>query len=124
MPGKIFKARVQEVIDVMARYVTAERSTDRPGQAPGASFARQTLARIERSPEDTRDYRNYQGGVVAEVAVYTDHWHSCRNSPVRPLHEQLDEPRTLRTLKYRDAGLLRLSAMQALRWKRGANDKR
>nr|WP_074072422.1 hypothetical protein [Rhizobium gallicum] len=42
-------------------------------QSPERVSPGQTLARIELL-EDTHDYQ-LLGGVVAEVAVYTEHWH-------------------------------------------------
>jgi multidrug resistance efflux pump len=73
VPGKIFKARVQEVIDVMAQGQLQPGGALIDPQAPERLASGQTLARIEIL-ENTDQYQ-LPGGVVAEVAVYTHHWH-------------------------------------------------
>jgi multidrug resistance efflux pump len=73
VPGKIFKARVQAVIDVMAQGQLQPGGALIDPQAPERAAPGQTLARIQLL-EDTDKYQ-LPGGVVAEVAVYTEHWH-------------------------------------------------
>jgi len=73
VPGKIFKARVKEVIDVMAQGQLQPSGALIDPQAPERLPAGQTLANIELL-ESTEGYQ-LPGGVVAEVAVYTHHWH-------------------------------------------------
>jgi len=73
VPGKIFKARVKEVIDVMAQGQLQPSGALIDPQSPERVSPGQTLARIELL-ENTDDYQ-LPGGVVAEVAVYTHHWH-------------------------------------------------
>ncbi|RDJ10533.1 HlyD family secretion protein [Rhizobium grahamii] len=73
VPGKIFKARVQEVIDVMAQGQLQPSGALIDPQAPERVSPGQTLARIEIL-ENTDEYQ-LPGGVVAEVAVYTHYWH-------------------------------------------------
>ncbi len=73
VPGKIFKARVQEVIDVMAQGQLQPSGALIDPQSPERLSPGQTLARIELL-ESTEKYQ-LPGGVVAEVAVYTHYWH-------------------------------------------------
>jgi multidrug resistance efflux pump len=73
VPGKIFKARVEEVIDVMAQGQLQPSGALIDPQSPERLAPGQTLARIELL-ENTDEYQ-LPGGVVAEVAVYTEHWH-------------------------------------------------
>jgi multidrug resistance efflux pump len=73
VPGKIFKARVQGIIDVMAQGQLQPSGALIDPQAPERISPGQTLARIELL-ESTEGYQ-LPGGVVAEVAVYTHHWH-------------------------------------------------
>lgn len=73
VPGKIFKARVQRIIDVMAQGQLQPTGSLIDPQSPERVPAGQTLAQIELL-EPTEQYQ-LPGGVVAEVAVYTDHWH-------------------------------------------------
>lgn len=73
VPGKIFKARVQDVINVMAQGQLQPGGALIDPQSPERLAAGQTLAVIELL-EDTNGYQ-LPGGVVAEVAVYTHHWH-------------------------------------------------
>lgn len=73
VPGKIFKARVQDVINVMAQGQLQPGGALIDPQSPERLAAGQTLAVIELL-EDTKGYQ-LPGGVVAEVAVYTHHWH-------------------------------------------------
>ena len=70
-PGRVFKARVSKLIDVMSRgqlQPTGELldPESRAGQG-------RALAEIEVL-DDISSY-NLPGGSVAQVAVYTDHWH-------------------------------------------------
>ncbi|MDL2398811.1 HlyD family secretion protein [Rhizobium mayense] len=73
VPGKIFKARVAQVIDVMAQGQLQPGGALIDPQSPERASPGQTLAGIELL-EPTDQYQ-LPGGVVAEVAVYTDHWH-------------------------------------------------
>ncbi|EJC77627.1 HlyD family secretion protein [Rhizobium hidalgonense] len=73
VPGKIFKARVQGIIDVMAQGQLQPTGALIDPQSPERASPGQTLASIEIL-EDTSKYQ-LPGGVVADVAVYTEHWH-------------------------------------------------
>ncbi|OWW03016.1 secretion protein HylD [Rhizobium sp. R72] len=73
VPGKIFKARVEEVIDVMAQGQLQPGGALIDPQSPERRSPGQTLARIEIL-ESTDEYQ-LPGGVVAEVAVYTHYFH-------------------------------------------------
>ena len=73
VPGKIFKARVEEVIDVMAQGQLQPGGALIDPQSPERISPGQTLARIEIL-ENTDEYQ-LPGGVVAEVAVYTHYFH-------------------------------------------------
>ena len=73
VPGKIFKARVAEVIDVMAQGQLQPGGALIDPQSPERLAPGQSLAHIELL-EDTQDYQ-LPGGVVAEVAVYTHYFH-------------------------------------------------
>ena len=73
VPGKIFKARVREVIDVMAQGQLQPGGALIDPQSPERLSPGQTLAGIEIL-ESTDGYQ-LPGGVVAEVAVYTHYWH-------------------------------------------------
>jgi len=73
VPGKIFKARVQQVIDVMAQGQLQPSGALIDPQSPERALPGQTLALIELL-ESTDEYQ-LPGGVVAEVAVYTHYWH-------------------------------------------------
>ncbi|KWV43683.1 secretion protein HylD [Rhizobium altiplani] len=73
VPGKIFKARVREVIDVMAQGQLQPGGALIDPQSPERLSPGQTLANIEIL-ESTDGYQ-LPGGVVAEVAVYTHYWH-------------------------------------------------
>ncbi|CAN7716807.1 HlyD family secretion protein [Rhizobium sp. LjRoot98] len=73
VPGKIFKAKVGAIIDVMAQGQLQPTGALIDPQSPERSQAGQTLARIDIL-EDTSAYQ-LPGGVVADVAVYTHHWH-------------------------------------------------
>jgi multidrug resistance efflux pump len=73
VPGKIFKARVEGIIDVMAQGQLQPSGALIDPQSPERLSPGQTLARIELL-ESTEGYQ-LPGGVVAEVAVYTHHWH-------------------------------------------------
>ncbi|MDF1635279.1 HlyD family secretion protein [Mycoplana sp. MJR14] len=73
VPGKIFKARVAAIIDVMAQGQLQPTGALIDPQAPERLQPGQTLARIDIL-EDTSAYQ-LPGGVVADVAVYTHHWH-------------------------------------------------
>ncbi|RUL97662.1 HlyD family secretion protein [Rhizobium chutanense] len=73
VPGKIFKARIQGIIDVMAQGQLQPTGALIDPQSPERASPGQTLARIEIL-EDTSKYQ-LPGGVVADVAVYTEHWH-------------------------------------------------
>jgi len=71
VPGRIFRGRVKAVIDVMAQgqlQPTGELIDPEMRQSPG-----RTLAEIEIL-DDISPYQ-LPGGVTAEVAVYTEHWH-------------------------------------------------
>lgn len=71
VPGRIFKARVKHIIDVMAQgqlQPTGELIDPELRTAPG-----RTIAAIEML-DDLSAYQ-IPGGATAEVAVYTDHWH-------------------------------------------------
>ncbi len=73
VPGKIFKAKVRAIIDVMAQGQLQPSGAILDPLAPERLQPGQTLARIDIL-EDTSAYQ-LPGGVVADVAVYTDHWH-------------------------------------------------
>lgn len=73
VPGKIFKARVSGVIDVMAQGQLQPTGALIDPQSPERIQPGQTLAKIDIL-EDTSAYQ-LPGGVVADVAVYTHHWH-------------------------------------------------
>lgn len=73
VPGKIFKAKVTSIIDVMAQGQLQPTGALIDPQSPERAQPGQTLARIDIL-EDTSGYQ-LPGGVVAEVAVYTHHWH-------------------------------------------------
>ncbi len=73
VPGKIFKAKVTAIIDVMAQGQLQPTGALIDPQAPERALPGQTLARIDLL-EDTSGYQ-LPGGVVADVAVYTHHWH-------------------------------------------------
>ena len=73
VPGRIFKARVGAIIDVMAQGQLQPTGALIDPQAPERLQPGQTLARIDIL-EDTSAYQ-LPGGVVADVAVYTHHWH-------------------------------------------------
>jgi multidrug resistance efflux pump len=73
VPGKIFKAKVGAIIDVMAQGQLQPTGALIDPLAPERIPAGQTLARIDIL-EDTSAYQ-LPGGVVADVAVYTHHWH-------------------------------------------------
>ena len=73
VPGRIFKARVSSIIDVMAQGQLQPTGALIDPQAPDRVNPGQTLAQIEIL-DDVSAYQ-LPGGVVAEVAVYTEHWH-------------------------------------------------
>ena len=73
VPGKIFQARVKQVIDVMAQGQLQPTGALLDPLSPERVPPGQTLAEIEVT-ESTEGYQ-LPGGVVAEVAVYTHHWH-------------------------------------------------
>ncbi len=73
VPGKIFKAKVSGIIGVMAQGQLQPTGALIDPQSPERSQPGQTLASIEIL-EDTSAYQ-LPGGVVADVAVYTHHWH-------------------------------------------------
>ncbi|MFD1327694.1 HlyD family secretion protein [Mycoplana ramosa] len=73
VPGKIFKAKVSGIIDVMAQGQLQPTGALIDPQAPERLQPGQTLAKIDIL-EDTSAYQ-LPGGVVADVAVYTHHWH-------------------------------------------------
>ncbi len=73
VPGKIFKARVKQIIDVMAQGQLQPTGALLDPLSPERLQAGQTLAQIEIT--ESMDGYQLPGGVVAEVAVYTDHWH-------------------------------------------------
>ncbi|MDI7864475.1 HlyD family secretion protein [Rhizobiaceae bacterium n13] len=73
VPGKIFKAKVSGIIDVMAQGQLQPTGALIDPQSPERSSPGRTLATLDIL-EDTSAY-NLPGGVVADVAVYTEHWH-------------------------------------------------
>lgn len=73
VPGRIFKARVGNIIDVMAQGQLQPTGALIDPQAPERLNPGQTLAVIEIQ-DDLSAYQ-LPGGVVADVAVYTEHWH-------------------------------------------------
>ncbi|PTM97347.1 HlyD family secretion protein [Mycoplana dimorpha] len=73
VPGKIFKAKVSGIIDVMAQGQLQPTGALIDPQAPERVQPGQMLAKIDIL-EDTSAYQ-LPGGVVADVAVYTEHWH-------------------------------------------------
>lgn len=73
VPGRIFKARVEQVIDVMAQGQLQPSGALIDPQSPERLPPGQTLANIKVL--DNMDEYQLPGGVVASVAVYTDHWH-------------------------------------------------
>jgi hypothetical protein len=73
VPGKIFKARVGQIIDVMAQGQLQPTGALIDPQAPEHLQPGLTLAQIN-VVEDLTPYQ-LPGGVVAEVAIYTEHLH-------------------------------------------------
>ncbi|MBB3978369.1 multidrug resistance efflux pump [Rhizobium azooxidifex] len=73
VPGRIFKARVGNIIDVMAQGQLQPTGALIDPQAPERLNPGQTLAVIDIQ-DDLSAYQ-LPGGVVADVAVYTEHWH-------------------------------------------------
>lgn len=73
VPGKIFKAKVQGIIDVMAQGQLQPSGALIDPQSPERLAPGQTLAQIQLL-ESTEGYQ-LPGGVVAEVAVYSKYWH-------------------------------------------------
>lgn len=73
VPGRIFKAKVGNIIDVMAQGQLQPTGALIDPQAPERLNPGQTLAVIEIQ-DDLSAYQ-LPGGVVADVAVYTEHWH-------------------------------------------------
>ncbi|QRM56682.1 HlyD family secretion protein [Sinorhizobium sp. BG8] len=73
IPGRIFKARISEIIDVMAQGQLQPTGALIDPQSPERLPPGRTLARVDVL-DDLGDYQ-LPGGVVAEVAVYTEHWH-------------------------------------------------
>jgi multidrug resistance efflux pump len=73
VPGRIFKGKVKAILDAMAQGQLQPSGELIDPQAPG----RQTPGRVLALIEILDDISQYQlpGGVTAEVAVYTDHWH-------------------------------------------------
>lgn len=73
IPGTIFKAKVGGIIDVMAQGQLQPSGALIDPQSPERLAPGLTLAKIDI----TDDLSAYQlpGGVVADVAVYTEHWH-------------------------------------------------
>ncbi|MBD9446609.1 MULTISPECIES: HlyD family secretion protein [unclassified Rhizobium] len=73
VPGKIFKAKVGQIIDVMAQGQLQPTGALIDPQSPERLQPGLTLAQINI----TEDLTPYQlpGGVVAEVAIYTEHLH-------------------------------------------------
>jgi multidrug resistance efflux pump len=73
VPGRIFKGKVKAILDAMAQGQVQPSGELIDPQAPG----RQNPGRVLAVIEILDDISQYQlpGGVTAEVAVYTDHWH-------------------------------------------------
>ena len=73
VPGRIFKGKVKAILDVMAQGQLQPSGALMDPQAPERQMAGRALATIEIL-DDISPY-NLPGGVTAEVAIYTDHWH-------------------------------------------------
>lgn len=73
VPGRIFKGRVKSILNVMAQGQLQPTGALVDPQAPERQTPGRALAVIE-SLDDLSAYQ-LPGGVTAEVAVYTDHWH-------------------------------------------------
>ncbi|KAA1177230.1 HlyD family secretion protein [Rhizobium tropici] len=73
IPGRVFKAKVGGIIDVMAQGQLQPSGALIDPQAPERLAPGLTLAKIEIL-DDLSAYQ-LPGGVVASVAVYTEHWH-------------------------------------------------
>jgi multidrug resistance efflux pump len=73
VPGRVFKGKVKAILDGMAQGQLQPTGELLDPQAAG----RQTPGRALATIEILDDISQYQlpGGVTAEVAVYTDHWH-------------------------------------------------
>jgi hypothetical protein len=73
VPGRIFKGKVKYIIDVMAQGQLQPSGALIDPQAQERRTAGRALAVIEILD----DISGYQlpGGVTAEIALYTDHWH-------------------------------------------------
>jgi multidrug resistance efflux pump len=73
VPGRIFKGRVKAILDVMAQGQLQPSGALIDPQAPERRTPGRALATIEIL-DDLSPYQ-LPGGVSAEVAIYTDHWH-------------------------------------------------
>jgi multidrug resistance efflux pump len=73
VPGRIFKGNVKAILDVMAQGQLQPTGALVDPQAPERRTPGRALAVIEIL-DDVSPYQ-LPGGVTAEVAVYTDHWH-------------------------------------------------
>jgi multidrug resistance efflux pump len=73
VPGRIFKGRVKSILDAMSQGQLQPTGELIDPLGPG----RQTPGRVLAEIEILDDISQYQlpGGVMAEVAIYTDHWH-------------------------------------------------
>jgi multidrug resistance efflux pump len=73
VPGRIFKGKVKAIIDVMAQGQLQPSGALLDPQAPERLSPGRALATIEIL-DDISPYQ-LPGGVSAEVAIYTDHFH-------------------------------------------------
>jgi multidrug resistance efflux pump len=73
VPGRIFKGNVKAILDVMAQGQLQPTGALVDPQAPERRTPGRALAVIDIL-DDVSPYQ-LPGGVTAEVAVYTDHWH-------------------------------------------------
>jgi multidrug resistance efflux pump len=73
VPGRIFKGKVKAILDAMAQGQVQPTGALIDPQAPERRMQGRALAIISVL-DDLTPY-NLPGGVTAEVALYTDHWH-------------------------------------------------
>jgi multidrug resistance efflux pump len=73
VPGQIFKGKVKAILDVMAQGQLQPSGALLDPQAAERRTPGRALAVIEIL-DDLSPYQ-LPGGVMAEVAIYTDHWH-------------------------------------------------
>jgi multidrug resistance efflux pump len=73
IPGRIFKGKVKTILDGMAQGQLQPSGALIDPQAPERRTPGRALAVIDIL-DDVSGYQ-LPGGVTAEVAIYTDHWH-------------------------------------------------